>query len=204
MENSKSHPEILLTSDHKLVKTVDVVRIEQHRVWKKGQNKTTLKLNIACLNTNAGQRKYKHDLDTKLLNLIEAAPNTAWCAKDKLKGVPTIIRQAGEASVGLSKNNNHTKHYDHELSILSKKQKDLRIRIQNTKNADQKSTLKTERNKILHNIRERQLKLNNEEIDRKIQRIDGSKKDHAMFKATRLLNQKTFENPKAEDLEEKN
>ena len=125
-----------------------------HRVWKKGQSKTTLKLNIPRLNTNEGQRKYQHDLDldTKLLNLTQAAPNTTWCATDKPKGVQTIIRQASEASVGLCKNNKHTKNYDHELSILTNKQKDLRIRIQNTKNTDQKSPSKTERNKILHNI----------------------------------------------------
>ena len=87
----------------------------------------------------------------------------------------TIIRQAGEASVGLCKNNKHTKNYNHELTILSKKQKDLRIRIQNTKNTYQKSTLKTERNKILHNIRERQIILKNEEMHRKIEGIDTSK-----------------------------
>ena len=85
-----------------------------------------------------GQRKYQHDPDTKLLNLTQVAPNTTWCATDKLKGVQTIIRQAGEAGDCLCKNNKHTKNYDHELSILSKKQKDLRIRIQNTKNTDQK------------------------------------------------------------------
>ena len=78
-----------------------------------------------------------------------------------------------------------------------KKQNDLRIRMQNTKNTDQKSTFKTERNKILQNIRQRQIKLNNEEIDRKIESKDLSKDDHAMFKATRLLNH--FGNPKAED-----
>ena len=122
-----------LTSDHKLVKTV--VKIEQHtECGKKRQNKTTLKLNIQRLNTNEGQRKYQHNLDTKLLNLTQAAPNTTWCATDKLKSAQTIIRQAGEASVGLCKNNKHTKNYDHELSILSKKQKDQRITIQNTKN----------------------------------------------------------------------
>ena len=84
--------------------------------------------------------------------------------------------KTGEARVGLFKNNNHIKNYDDdELSILSKKQKDLRIRIQNTKNTYQKSTLKTERNKILHNIRERQIILKNEEMDTKIEGIDTSK-----------------------------
>ena len=65
---------------------------------KKGQNKTTLKLNIACLNTKQGQIKYQRNLDTKLLNLTEAAPNTTWYAKDKLKSVQTMIRRAVEAS----------------------------------------------------------------------------------------------------------
>ena len=63
--------------------------------------------------------------------------------------------------------------------------------------------MKTERNKILHNIRERQIKLNNEETDRKIEGINTSKNNHAMFKATRFFNKKTFENPKAEDSEGK-
>ena len=137
LENSRAFSWTLSTSDQKLVKTVE--KIEQRtECGKKGQSKTTLKPNIPRLNTTEGQRKYQHDLDldTKLLNLTQAAPNTTWCATDKLKGVQTIIRQAGEASVGLCKNNKHTKNYDHELSILSNKQKDLRIRIQNTKNID--------------------------------------------------------------------
>ena len=56
---------------------------------------------------------------------------------------------------------------------------------------------------MLHNILERQIKLNNQEMYKMIEGIDASKKDHAMFKATRLLNQKTFENHKAEDSEVK-
>ena len=172
-------------------------------MWKKRTKQNNAEAEHPSLNTNEGQRKCQHNLDRKLLNLTQAAPNTTWCATDKLKGMQTIIRQAGEASVSLCKNNKHTKNYDHELSILSKKQKDLRIRMQNLKNTDQKSTLKTERNKILHNIRARQIKLNNKEIDRNIEGKDLSKNDSAMFKATRLLNQKTFENPKVEDSEEK-
>ena len=85
----------------------------------------------------------------------------------------TIIGQAGEARDDVCKNNKHIKNYDYELFILSKKQKDLSIRIQNKNNADQKSTLKTKRNKILHNIRERQIKSNNEEVDREIEGIDA-------------------------------
>ena len=55
--------------------------------------------------------------------MAEAAPNTAWCTTNKLKGVQTIIKQTGQAGVGLSKNNKLNKKYDHELSLLSKKQR---------------------------------------------------------------------------------
>ena len=55
LENSRAFCETLLTSDHKLVKTV--VKIEQHRVWKKRQHKTTLKLNIPRLNTKKRTKK---------------------------------------------------------------------------------------------------------------------------------------------------
>ena len=92
-----------------------------------------------------------------------------------------MIRQAGQRESVYEKNK-RTKNYDHELSILSKKQKDLRIKIQDTKSTDQKSTLKTERNKIIQNIRERQISPNSEEIDRKIEGTDASKKDHAIFR----------------------
>ena len=102
--------------------------------------------------------------------MTEAAPNTAWCATDKLKGVQTMIRQAGQRESVYEKNK-RTKNYDHELSILSKKQKDLRIKIQDTKSTDQKCTLKTERNKIIQNIRERQISPNSEEIDLKAQTL---------------------------------
>ena len=67
LEKSRSYFGTLLTRDHKLVQTIS--KIEQHRVWEKGQNKTTLKLNILRLNTNEGQRKYQYDLDTKILRL---------------------------------------------------------------------------------------------------------------------------------------
>ena len=63
------------------------------------------------------------------------------------EGVQTILRHAGEASVGLCKNNKHTKNYDNELSILSKRQEHLTIKMHNSKDTDKKSTLKTERNK---------------------------------------------------------
>ena len=81
--------------------------------------------------------------------MAEAATNTVQCATDELKGVQALIRQAGTVSVCLSKNKKDTNNYDHELSKLNKKQKDLKIRKQNIRNADRKSILKTEINKTL-------------------------------------------------------
>ena len=56
---------------------------------------------IPRLNTTEGKIKYKHDLDTKLLNLNQAGSSKTWFETLKLECVQTIIRQAGKASTGL-------------------------------------------------------------------------------------------------------
>ena len=77
----------------------------------------------------------------------------------------------------------------------------MRVKIQNTKDNNKRDSLKIERSRILHTIRKRQIKLKNEEIEKKIE--GNAKCDHIMFKATRLMYQKQFKNPKVEDQEGK-
>ena len=149
-------------------------------------------------------------MDTKLSSITSDRKNNTDNSKaradsvpDRLKCVQTIIKQTIEESVGCVATARQNKHNDEELSQLSKRQKDIRVKIQNTKDNNKRDRLKIERNRILHTIRKRQIKLKNEEIEKKIEGINSAKCDHAMFKATRLLYQKQFENPKVEDQEGK-
>ena len=122
---------------------------------------------------------------------------------DRLKLVQTIITQFIEESVGFVANARQNKYNDEELSQLSKRQKDIKVKIQNTKDNNKRDCLKYEHNRILHTIRKRQIKLKNEEIEKKIEGTSNAKCDHAMFKATRLLCQEQFENSKVEGKEGK-
>ena len=81
--------------------------------------------------------------------------STADSVPDRLKRVQTIIKQSIEESVGFVANARQDKHNDEELSQLSKRQKDIRVKIQNTKDINKRDSLKIERNRILHIIRKK-------------------------------------------------
>ena len=177
--------------------------VEKHKLCKKEQHsKRTPKPNIAAIvNKEESQRRYQNTLDTKLSTITDNS--TADSVPDRLKRVQTVIKLSIKESVGFVANARQNKHNDEELSQLSKRQKDIRVKIQNTKVNNKRNSLKIERNRILHTIRKRQIKLMNVEIEKKIEGISNANYDHAMFKAIRLLYQKQFENPKVDDQEEK-
>ena len=57
------------------------------------------------------------------------------------------------------------------ISELSKRQKDIRLQIQNTDNRERKVELKKERNRILHTIRKTELEERNKELEAKVENI---------------------------------
>ena len=75
----------------------------------------------------------------------------------------------------------------------------MRIRIQNTSDGEEIRKLRQQRNKILHQIQERALDLRHKELDAQVEDINKANNDQAMYKAVKVLNKKSFENPKVED-----
>ena len=172
LTNARSYAGTPLTSDHKLVKAS--FKVEKHKLCRKEQHsKRTLKPNIAAIvNKEESQRRYQNTLDTKLSTITSDRKNntnnsTADSVPNRLKRVQTIIKQSIEESVGFLANARQNKHNDEELSQLSKRQKDIRVKIQNTKDINKRDSLKIKRNRILHTIRKRQIKLKNEEKEKK-------------------------------------
>ena len=208
LTNARSYAGTLLTSDHKLVKAS--FKVEKHKLCRKEQHsKRTPKPNIAAIvNKEESQKRYQNSLDTILSTITSDRKNntdnsTADNVIDRLKRVQTIIKHSIEESVSFVANARQNKHNDEELSQLSKRQKDIRVKIQNTKDNNKRDSLKIKLNRILHTLRKRQIKLKNEEIGKKIEGISNAKCDQSMLKATRLMYQKQFENPKVEDQEGK-
>ena len=162
LTNARSYAGTLLTSDHKLVKAS--FKLEKHKLCRKEQHsKRTPKPNIAAIvNKEESQRRYQNTLDTKLSSITNDRKNNTDNSKaradsvpDRLKCVQTIIKQSIEESVGCVATARQNKHNDEELSQLSKRQKDIRVKIQNTKDNNKRDRLKIERNRILHTIRKR-------------------------------------------------
>ena len=82
---------------------------------------------------------------------------------------------------------------------MSNKQKELRIAGNLCKDPTKTNQIRRDRNKILHEIRKKQIKLANEELSRKIEAIEEAPEASKMFKAVKILNQKKYENPTIHD-----
>ncbi|GFR67754.1 very-long-chain enoyl-CoA reductase [Elysia marginata] len=109
------------------------------------------------------------------------------------------MKESGEVSVGTTAHSRHNRVPDPVISELSTKQRDLRLRIQNTPIDEKRSDLKKERNVIIHQIRKQVNERRNKELEEKVESINNANDDHAMFKAVKLLNKKQYKNPKVED-----
>ena len=83
---------------------------------------------------------------------------------------------------------------------MSKQQEQLRLQLSNCKHVKTVRQLKTQCNKIFH-----QIKKNVErELDKKLHEINTIKNDARMFKEVNSLKRKTFENPYIHDTKGKN
>ena len=113
--------------------------------------------------------------------------------------IRSAIKNSAKASVGTIVRNKQKRTPNDTISELSKRQKDIRVQIQNTDNRERKVELKKERNRVLHTIRKTELEERNKELEAKVENLSNANSDHAMFNAVKLLNQRQYENPSVED-----
>ena len=196
--NARSYAGKTLTSDHKLLKTS--LKIEQYTLWKANYTKGTPKVNVSKLPDQI--QAYKDAVNTHLARLDKQnSPNETW------NRIQYILRSAAYTAVGTQERHQHNREPSKQISELSRKQKELRIKSQNTLDEANKAELKKERNKVLHDIRKKFIEERERErvIDIKISDIDTVQNDKAMFKAVKLLNlDRKYEAIKVEDESGKN
>ncbi|GFS00539.1 RNA-directed DNA polymerase from mobile element jockey-like [Elysia marginata] len=89
--------------------------------------------------------------------------------------------------------------YDPVLAALSEKQKQVRIKINESKSHSKKKELKAERNKLLHELQSMVKCKQNKELDKAAEDINKLLDHACMFKAVKSLNKKKSENPKIFD-----
>ena len=127
LTNARSYAGTLLTSDHKLVKAsfkLEVLAFSYCAVL--------FYTNIAAI-VNKTWTQNCHQSQEIEKNNTDNSKARADSVPDRLKCVQTIIKQSIEESAGCVATARQNKHNDEELSQLSKRQKDIRVKIQNTK-----------------------------------------------------------------------
>ena len=138
------------------------------------------------------RRQYQQTLDTQLLksssqHTLKYTPNdqpnnvssSQACqsntANIEWQFIKKCVLDSAETTAGtikISKKVNRT--YDAQIAELSTKQKQIRLRIQNTLADRERARLKKERNKVLHNIREKCIRRRNDELDKIVEDIEAN------------------------------
>ena len=106
------------------------------------------------------------------------------------------MHSAAEETIGYSENNKkNVKAHDPEIEILSEKQKQLRVQINNIKEVNNIQRLRKQRNETMRTIKQKLLENKEKEINEKLNEINNMKDDSKMFKSAKLIHQKKFQNP---------
>ena len=175
---------LLTNSDHRLVKST--FRVEKHKLWNtKSNTPKPPKLNISKLtNSKTCRDQYRIELNYRLTQIDQ--DNDTVC--NTWANIRSAIKNSAKASVGTIVRNKQKRTPNDTISELSKRQKEIRLQIQNTDNRERKVELRKERNRVLHTIRKTELEERNKELVAKVENISNANSDHAMFNAVKLPN----------------
>ena len=127
---ARSYAETTLTGDHKLLKTS--LKIEQYTLWKANYTKGTPKLNVSKLPDQI--QANKEAVNTHLATLDKQnSPNETWYR------IQDILGSAAHTAVGTQERHQQNREPNKQISELSRKQKELRIKSKNTLDDAKKS-----------------------------------------------------------------
>ena len=165
------------------------MNIQIHRLYKKENKRRDKPFNSQLLTVNENIRnQYKTELQSR------TEQQTEW------NDIQTSITSAAKVTIGyLNRVHNSNNIYCDEIAILSQQQKHLRQKISNCKEVEKINNMKTERNKILHQIRDKVKKHKEQLLVNKLSDINHAKGNAQMFKAVKMLNRKQCENPSIHD-----
>ncbi|GFS24707.1 very-long-chain enoyl-CoA reductase [Elysia marginata] len=146
------------------------------------------------------RQNYNKTLQHEISNTTETESSTRLTWKKTKK----IIHNTANSVLGKEKGNaKPNRSYDPVLAALSEEQKQVRIKINESKSDSKKKELKAERDKLLHELQSMVKCKRNNELDKAAEDI-VKLPDHArMFKAVKSLNRKKSEKPKMFDADGK-
>ena len=134
--NARSYRGTIVTSDQKLV--ITTFKLEWFEVWRKRTTQSTPKINTSnIVNRQECRLSDQQRLDTQLLKIgrESCTPNKTW------KCVKEAVQNTAQQTAGVITNRKPNRTPDTEISNLSQRQKELGIKINNTKEDSKKIEL---------------------------------------------------------------
>ena len=198
--DARSYAGTVLNSDHRLV----VSRIRLSRVFgmwgRKPQNFTKPKhYSVDLLSDVNESSKYKQHL-TSCMNELSDEFEAAETAQTQLKYVVKAIEEAAASSIGITPpSRSQSQTFCPEINRMSHEQKMLRLRIDNTQDAEISNALKQQRNRLQHAIRRKALENATTKLDQKIEEIERLHDGAKMFKSVRLPYRTQYRQPTIHD-----
>ena len=161
------------------------MNIQMHHLYKKESKRRDKPFNSQLLTVNEDLRnQYKTELKSKI------EQQTEW------NDIQNSITSTAKVTIWyLNRVHNSSNIYCDEIDILSQHQKHLRQKISNYKEVEKINNMKTERNKILHQMRNKVQKHKEQLLENKLSDINNAKGNAQMFKAVKILNRKQYEDP---------
>ena len=192
LTNSRSYNGTLTFTDHRLV--ISKFQIEWRKLW---ANKTSIahdkKFYTSKLIDNENDLSEYNETLKSSINL-KSNHNRKHISWEDLKD---LIKTSAASTIGYQNDSIQDKANntpDPIIQTLSEEQRKIRLRIENCLNTEEKTELKTKRNKIINQIH-KQIKNNrNKDLDRIANEINCLPDHTKVFKATKLINKKRNEN----------
>lgn len=181
--DARSYNNLETSSDHRLVickiKVADYLRYKKMKK-KLGERYDTQKL----IQNKETKERYAKMIEEQLTK----RQDNDWGETKE------IIHNAAKKHIGYVENAFSKMEFSEKIEQLSKKQKDIRIQIENSNNLSKIIKLRKKRNKILKEIQDKQKEVRNRNADNIIEQIDKVQNDRKMYSAIKILNMKEREN----------
>ena len=186
---------LLSASDHRLVVArfdlPEAHRVMSRRAGRPENHRLVDAAGLACdpIKREEYQNRITDELSTSSTLMSGASPGEQWSSAAQ------IMEKAAKAIVGTRKVFRNPHGLDSVLAELSEKMRVLRLQIVNSQNNNTRLLLRTERNRISHQLRRRARECAASRIDKKVQEIENLKDGARMFQAVRMLRSNQHQSP---------
>ena len=187
VKDSRSFSNIETNTDHRLV----IMKTKMKMVRPHNKNTRKDKIDLGKLKIPEYKERYQIKV-TEKLNESEVSENI----QEKWNRIVNITKESALEVLGKVESNKGNKINDPEIEKLSEEQKELRKKINLSKDKEKRLQIKKERNCKLNKIKQKMYQNTKEEINKEVEKLEQYKNDsRKMFQAIKFIKNRTPNKP---------